>query len=604
MKVLLRHTYTCLTLLYSLTILYSCNGDRAFRERLTSIDSLLQTCPDSAYNILSSIEDEAQDQASSNRMYYELLRADAQNKAYVNFTTDSVMKQVAQYYEDHGTPNQQMRAYYLLGCTYRDMGDAPTELEYFQKAVESADTTASNCDYHTLVAVYGQMANIYDNQFLHKEELAMLKQVEKISLISNDTISALKAQALRIRPYYIIEEHDSVLAITQRTRKLFLRHGEKKLAAQYLFPSIHILIDQEKWEEASQLLSIFENESGSLDNNENILSNNFALYYYLKGMLLLHYGEANNAINMFHKLCPYREYEAMSKGLLDAYSVIDNSDSISKYARLYALYNDSSCIKNSQVTTEQLTTMYNYNRHRIIAEQHRTEANEAKHWLQFVLMAAMIIILCIIIGIAVILFIYHKKGEEQKNKNLLLTKSYNNAIIRLHELEEQIHQATTTPDTEGANDLQSEINELRREINRLKSFDDNIEFNAWLENFKNALVVNELHGKAIKILPNTNTTVDDKIWKKLFNHYRQNASTFYNVICSSDSKLNDMDIIVVMLTVLDFTGKEISNLLSKTPQHISNTRHRIYSKLLPTGNNPRDLHKELLIMLHNTLFEQ
>ena len=32
-------------------------------------------------------------------MRYHLLRADAQNKCFVPFTTDSVMKEVAHYYE-------------------------------------------------------------------------------------------------------------------------------------------------------------------------------------------------------------------------------------------------------------------------------------------------------------------------------------------------------------------------------------------------------------------------------------------------------------------------------------------------------------------------
>lgn len=74
-------------------------------------------------------------------MYYDLLRADAQNKAYIDFTTDSVMLQVADYYDQHGTANEQMRAHYLLGCTYRDLKDVPMEQQCFLEATEKADTT-------------------------------------------------------------------------------------------------------------------------------------------------------------------------------------------------------------------------------------------------------------------------------------------------------------------------------------------------------------------------------------------------------------------------------------------------------------------------------
>ena len=60
-------------------------------------------------------------------MRYEVLLAEAMNKSYVSFTTDSVLKQVVRYYDRHGSPNEQLKAHYLLGCAYRDMGEAPAE---------------------------------------------------------------------------------------------------------------------------------------------------------------------------------------------------------------------------------------------------------------------------------------------------------------------------------------------------------------------------------------------------------------------------------------------------------------------------------------------
>ena len=56
------------------------------------------------------------------RMQEELLCARRMNKEYIDFTTDSVMKEVAAYYDRHGSPNERMEAHYLLGCAYRDTG--------------------------------------------------------------------------------------------------------------------------------------------------------------------------------------------------------------------------------------------------------------------------------------------------------------------------------------------------------------------------------------------------------------------------------------------------------------------------------------------------
>lgn len=96
----------------------ACGGDNSFMVQLRHLDSLLIEHPDSVYQVLEGMEKESRAQSEASRMYYALLRADAQNKAYIDFTTDSVMLQVADYYDLHGTANEQMRAHYLLGCTY------------------------------------------------------------------------------------------------------------------------------------------------------------------------------------------------------------------------------------------------------------------------------------------------------------------------------------------------------------------------------------------------------------------------------------------------------------------------------------------------------
>jgi lipopolysaccharide biosynthesis regulator YciM len=52
------------------------------------------------------------------------------------------MLAVADYYDRNGTANERMEAHYLLGCVYRDLGDAPRALTSYNNAVDCADTTA------------------------------------------------------------------------------------------------------------------------------------------------------------------------------------------------------------------------------------------------------------------------------------------------------------------------------------------------------------------------------------------------------------------------------------------------------------------------------
>ena len=69
-------------------------------------------------------------EADRNRMSTLLDRADSMNSAYLPLTDgmDSLLLEATRFYDRHGDADQQVRAHYLLGCAYRDMGEAPAAL--------------------------------------------------------------------------------------------------------------------------------------------------------------------------------------------------------------------------------------------------------------------------------------------------------------------------------------------------------------------------------------------------------------------------------------------------------------------------------------------
>ena len=83
----------------------------------------------------------------SQEMSEALLRAEEMNRNYQSMDTLKGMEQVADYYRPFlGRSQRYMRALYILGCVYRDRGDAPMALHYYQEAVSQADTTDADCD--------------------------------------------------------------------------------------------------------------------------------------------------------------------------------------------------------------------------------------------------------------------------------------------------------------------------------------------------------------------------------------------------------------------------------------------------------------------------
>ncbi len=97
--------------------------------------------------------------------------ADSLNRAYAPLPSDSLLRRAADFFDRHGTRNDQVRAHYLLGCAYRDQGQAPEALKCYQDAIDKADTLSSDCDFQRLMAVYGQMTDLYHAQGLAQDEL-------------------------------------------------------------------------------------------------------------------------------------------------------------------------------------------------------------------------------------------------------------------------------------------------------------------------------------------------------------------------------------------------------------------------------------------------
>lgn len=119
-----------LFILATLIVSFACSHDKHADETIDRALTLLDERPDSALAILDAIRESKAAWPEAQRMRYDLAYAQAQNKAYVPFTTDSVVLAVADYYDRHGSDNERMMARYMVGCAYRDLGDAPTALKH------------------------------------------------------------------------------------------------------------------------------------------------------------------------------------------------------------------------------------------------------------------------------------------------------------------------------------------------------------------------------------------------------------------------------------------------------------------------------------------
>ena len=105
-------------------------------------------------------------------MQQELTALQAMNQTDSILTNDSLAQALADYFDRHGTPNEQMEAHYLLGRTHADRGEAPAALAAYHNAIDRAErimvgeripgiTTDTGCNYAQLWRVYAQMGGVY-----------------------------------------------------------------------------------------------------------------------------------------------------------------------------------------------------------------------------------------------------------------------------------------------------------------------------------------------------------------------------------------------------------------------------------------------------------
>lgn len=70
-----------------------------------------------------------------------------------------------QLFYKHGTANEQMRGYYLLGRAYDCKRNPVLALRFYQEAIEKADTSASDIDYVTLSRAYAHSSKLFNGNF-------------------------------------------------------------------------------------------------------------------------------------------------------------------------------------------------------------------------------------------------------------------------------------------------------------------------------------------------------------------------------------------------------------------------------------------------------
>ena len=222
--------------------------------------------PDSALMILDSLGQHEKEFGRHFRMQYLLHRTNAASKTSERFTSDSLVKDLADHFDSRGTTNERVLAHYLLGLAYSDMGEAPKAVNSFQNAIEAADTTASDFNFHQLSCAYSQMSDIFRRQLLLTNEIEARKKASHYAFRANQMKWGIYNQAMSAGAYIILNKKDSAEMILKSAIEQYRKNGYTQEALRYSRSLIHLLVEQpDRLAEAKTLIDQFETESDLFD---------------------------------------------------------------------------------------------------------------------------------------------------------------------------------------------------------------------------------------------------------------------------------------------------------------------------------------------------
>ena len=562
--------------------LSSCSN-RKYEQTITRADNLMELSQDSARSalaILDSIRPDLSKMGKSTQMRYQLVYAKGMNKGYVDFTTDSLMKEIVDYYDNHGTCQQQMLAHYLLGCVYRDLGDSPASLSCYNDAVEKVDTTSSDCDYKLLTRVYEQQGALFLSQSMPQNALSAYQKAEKYAWIAKDTLSAVLSYEHLGNIYEYMDNMNKVIEVYENASRRYRQYGYPVQAARALGGAIQALILTKQYAKAKKYMDVFEAESGYFQKDSCYSYINYSHYYYLKGLYCLE-SHSDSAKYWFTKCQEFaktnnnKSFSAYAWYLY--YIKHQQMDSVAKYSEQAFAYNDSANLDMERDLMQKMQAIYDYDRWKNVAHNEEIKATRANLTL---LVSILVSVSVIIIGILTFL-VYRKKRklelqEKEEQENQIRQQIYNT--------KQELELLRTVNDRKIADVIKEKEQTINKLKEDLKDIRDKYS-NSSLSDVDILLKESSIY-KRIKYLElHPKETMRENDWIELEETIEQLIPSFIPLL---KNRLNVMAYRICLLVKLEISTSSIAILLGLSSSAISKNRKVMLEKLCGRSGKPKD----------------
>ena len=604
-----------------LATLMACTEYGDFERRLATVDSLMNHGQaDSAYRMLCGMNAEAESMPDALQMRHLLLRSNAQNKVDSLFTSDSIGNVLVEYYDQHGTPNEQMLAHYIKGCAYRDMGDQPATLRCFNDAVAAADTSRADCNYDQLSIIYGQIATIFDHRAMPDNSLQAYEMAERYAWKAKDTINVFTIWGNKSNALINQGEIKEALRTKEAAAEGFRTMGYPQYAAQVMGLCIKWYARQGDFEKAKAAMDDYEALSGYFLENGDIEPGRED-YYHIKGTYYLEKGQLDSAEHFFRKLKnssgTVNSQYLSAWGLTRLYSFNSKKDSVAQYALQTLARSDSLYHIEIAENLQNAQAMYNYARHLETAHLKEIEAKNMeisrRNW-----------IIAGVLLLSIIVFFWRRQIRLKKSELRTANRKNTQLSTQLHTANKENAQLNTQLDANNLkiaqlneqilekarimNGLQEQVEDKSRLIKQLNEVINhnaaNLETIAQMEqtvaiqlqqmedlqlmidNFTQSRAINEIRQHPAIARMSELSRLNNKLphsheWHALYDVVETHFPKFTNL--RQMETISESEYQVCVLTKLQFALHEIATLTNSTKARLGMIRKRLLEKIFNTS---------------------
>ena len=505
-------------------------------------------------------------EADRNRMRAELDSINQRNRNDQPFTAADVQPYV-NFFNDHGTPNDRLLAHYLLGRAYHDHGEAPMALQCYQDALDCADTLSSDCDYAQLSRIFGQMALLFYEQGLYRQQLNYNNQSVMYAWKGKDTLLALRNYEQDYLVYRGLGVTDSAILIIEDVAQKYTLYGYNVYSAISLGLAIRPLVDEGKFQKAKDYMNIYESQSGRFDSRGNIEVGR-EIYYKTKGLYFLYTENLGSAEYYFRKELrdgkDFGNQNSAANGLALLYNKIHKPDSAAKYAIYAYTMLDSVYAQRTPKEVERIQALYDYTRHQKIAHQEQKKANQRT--IIIWICVGIIIVICLLTFIIIRELTRKKKTAEQK---------YMQSQSVIEQAQRDIVKLKTN--AEINKELISEKEQIIREQETIMKalLQRNTDSQSLADR---QLKATAIYGKfeQLSVIGQKPTNAE---WEQMKEQIFKCYPGFKDFISKHEHHLNEKEYKTCLLIRIGFKPKMVSHMLEVDPSYVSNIRSEMLQKL-------------------------